>query len=69
MMREKGLRSRTVKKFRVTTTDSTHGLPVAQNLLNQQFQTTAPNKVWVTDITYIWTVQNVRSKQLILYSF
>lgn len=57
MMREKGLRSRTVRKFRVTTTDSTHGLPVAPNLLNQQFQTTAPNKVWVTDITYIWTSQ------------
>jgi putative transposase len=57
MMREKGLRSRTMKKFRVTTTDSNHRLPVAPNLLNQQFHTSAPDKVWMTDITYIWTRQ------------
>ncbi|KRF30545.1 transposase [Paenibacillus sp. Soil787] len=57
IMREKGLRSCTVKKYKVQTTDSNHKMPVAANLLNQQFQTTAPNKVWVTDITYIWTRQ------------
>ncbi len=57
IMREKGLRSCTVKKFKVPTTDSDHNLPVAPNLLNQQFETTAPNKVWMTDITYIWTRQ------------
>lgn len=57
IMREKGLRSRTVKKFKVTTTDSNHSLPIAENLLNQKFETTAPNKVWMTDITFIWTRQ------------
>lgn len=41
------------KKFKVTTTDSNHNRPIAPNLLNQTFKTTAPNKVWMTDITYI----------------
>jgi putative transposase len=42
------------KKFRVTT-DSKHHLPVAPNLLDRQFAPLAPNRVWVTDITYIPT--------------
>jgi putative transposase len=43
------------KKFRVTT-DSRHSLPVAPNLLNRRFaDTTAPNQVWLADITYIPT--------------
>lgn len=57
IMRKLGIRSRTVKKFRVNTTDSNHSLPVAPNLLNQDFTTYAPNKVWVADITYIRTAQ------------
>jgi putative transposase len=57
IMQEKGLRSITAKNFRVTTTDSNHDLPVAPNLLNQNFTTYAPNTVWVTDITYIRTRQ------------
>lgn len=57
IMREKGLRACTVKKFKVQTTNSNHNLPVAPNLLNQQFHTSAPGKVWVADITYIWTRQ------------
>ncbi|TXK65373.1 IS3 family transposase [Paenibacillus sp. N3.4] len=57
IMRENGLHSCTVKKYKVQTTDSNHKQPIAGNLLNQQFKTTAPNKVWVTDITYLWTRQ------------
>ncbi|RCW38795.1 transposase InsO family protein [Paenibacillus prosopidis] len=53
LMSENGLRSCVSKKFRVNTTDSNHTLPIAPNVLNQNFHTTAPNKVWVTDITYI----------------
>lgn len=53
IMRELGLRSCTAKKYKVQTTDSNHDLPIAPNLLNQNFSTTAPNQVWVTDITYI----------------
>jgi putative transposase len=49
-----GIRCKQKRKFRATT-DSKHTLPVAENLLNQQFETTAPNRVWVTDITYIPT--------------
>ncbi|WP_397347580.1 IS3 family transposase [Paenibacillus sp. 32O-W] len=53
LMRENNMRSCVSKKFKVTTTDSNHTSPIAPNLLNQNFKTTAPNKVWVTDITYI----------------
>ncbi|WP_317980352.1 IS3 family transposase [Paenibacillus glycanilyticus] len=53
LMHENGLRSCVSRKFRVATTDSNHANPVAPNVLNQNFVTTAPNKVWVTDITYI----------------
>jgi hypothetical protein len=37
------------------TTDSKHGLAVADNLLGQKFEATAHGQVWVTDITYIPT--------------
>ena len=49
-----GLRCKQVRKFKVTT-NSNHGLPVAENLLNQKFDTTRPNETWVTDITYVPT--------------
>lgn len=39
----------------VRTTDSNHPHPIAPNLLDRQFSVDAPNKVWVSDITYIWT--------------
>ena len=42
------------KKFKVTT-DSKHNLPVAQNLLNREFSVNAPDRVYVSDITYLWT--------------
>jgi len=49
-----GIRCKQVKKFKATT-DSDHNLPVAENILGQNFEVTEPNKVWVTDITYIPT--------------
>ncbi|WNS76341.1 IS3 family transposase [Bacillus sp. DTU_2020_1000418_1_SI_GHA_SEK_038] len=52
-MQELGLRSCVSKKFKVITTNSNHDYPVAPNKLNQNFTTSAPNKVWVADITYI----------------
>jgi transposase InsO family protein len=39
----------------VKTTDSTHPLPVAPNLLKQQFSVEKPNTHWSADITYLWT--------------
>jgi putative transposase len=49
-----GIRCKQRRKFRATT-DSKHTFPVAENLLHQQFKTTGPNEVWVSDITYIPT--------------
>ncbi len=49
-----GLRCVQKRKFKATT-DSKHTLPVAENILEQQFEATVPNQVWVTDITYIPT--------------
>jgi transposase InsO family protein len=49
-----GLRCKQSKKFKVTT-QSNHDMAIAPNLLNQQFNPSRPNEVWVTDITYVWT--------------
>ena len=46
-----GERAKAAKKFKATT-NSRHNLPVALNLLGQDFTTTAPNQKWVGDITY-----------------
>jgi len=54
LMATEGIRAKMKRKFRATT-DSRHSHPVAANLLNRDFQTKEINKVWVTDITYIWT--------------
>jgi len=42
------------RKF-VHTTDSSHNLPVAENLLNRNFRPKAPNQAWAADITYVRT--------------
>jgi transposase InsO family protein len=49
-----GIRCKQTKKFK-TTTDSSHTLPVAENVLDQKFEVSGPNSVWVSDITYIPT--------------
>lgn len=49
-----GIRCRQKRRFKVTT-DSNHNFPIAPNLLNQQFEATRSNQVWVADITYIPT--------------
>ncbi|MDF0676354.1 MAG: IS3 family transposase [Nitrospira sp.] len=51
-----GLRCQQVRRFTITT-DSTHALPVAENVLAQTFATRRPNEAWVTDITYVPTVE------------
>jgi putative transposase len=54
LRRKFGIRCRQKKKFKATT-DSRHKLLVAENLLGQDFKVWAPNKVWVSDITYVPT--------------
>ena len=54
IMRSNGWRARAAKKFKATT-NSNHQLPVAPNLLQQNFSANRPNEKWVSDITYIWT--------------
>ncbi len=54
IMRQKGLKARQKKKFKQTT-DSNHSHPVAENILNRNFIVDEPNRVWVSDITYLWT--------------
>lgn len=64
------------RKFKATTY-SDHNLPVANNLLNQNFNINKPNTVWVTDISYIstregWlylaTVKDICTKEIVGWS-
>ena len=54
IMRYDGIRAKTTKKFKATT-DSKHTMPVAENLLNREFEAKRPNAVWTTDISFLWT--------------
>ena len=54
LRQELGLRCKQKRRFKATT-NSRHAFPVADNLLNQTFEPTRPNEVWVTDITYVMT--------------
>src|SRR5262249_37255820 len=56
LMRETGIAAKTTRKYRCTT-DSNHDLPVADNLLDRQFDPASPNEAWVADITYVPTRQ------------
>jgi len=55
LMGDNDIRAKTARKFRVRTTDSNHDLPVADNLLDRQFDPSQANEAWVADITYIPT--------------
>ena len=68
IMRESAIVAVTSRKFKVTT-DSDHSLPVAPNLLNRQFSADAPNKVWLSDITYIYTQEKWQYLATIMDSY
>lgn len=76
LMREAGITAK-VKRRSVRTTDSNHSLPVADNVLDRQFDPTEPNATWVADITYIPTregwvylaaVEDLFSRQVVGWS-
>ena len=54
LMRQHGLRARRAPRCMVTT-DSDPALPVAENVLDRQFEVEVPNARWAADITHIWT--------------
>jgi len=53
-LQRQGLRPVYKRPYRVTT-DSTHSLPVATNLLDRRFEGWQPNQAWVSDITFVAT--------------
>jgi transposase InsO family protein len=54
LMRREGIAAKTRRKFRVTT-DSNHGRPVAENVLDRRFEPVAANQAWAADITHVAT--------------
>ena len=76
LMSEAGVVAKTRRKFR-RTTDSNHDHPVAENVVDRQFEPEAPNRVWTADITYIPTregwlylaaVEDLYSRQVVGWS-
>jgi transposase InsO family protein len=76
LMRTHGIAARARRKFRVTT-DSNHDRPVAENVVDRQFQPQKPDRTWTADITYIATgegwlylaaVEDLDSKRIVGWS-
>jgi putative transposase len=76
LMRQLGVAAKTKRKFRCTT-DSNHDRPIAENIVDRQFEPEAPNQVWTADITYIPTregwlylaaVEDLYSRQVVGWS-
>jgi len=56
LMRQLGLKVKISRRYKLTT-DSRHSFPVAQNLVNRNFEVGSPNATWAADITYVWTLE------------
>ncbi len=55
LMRENGIIAKRARRFRPATTESRHDLPIVGNVLDRRFRVEAPNRVWASDLTYVWT--------------
>jgi transposase InsO family protein len=58
LMKQEGLCGRQKARYHVQTTDSNHDQPIVPNRLAEAPKATAPNQIWVADITYIQTGEN-----------
>ncbi len=56
IMRENDIQCKQRRRYKVTT-NSQHKLPIAENILDRNFTVLEQNKVWVADITYLWTLE------------
>jgi transposase InsO family protein len=56
-MRDLGLKARQKRAFKPKTTDSNHPHPIARNLLKDAGKPNSPDRIWVSDITYIHTAE------------
>lgn len=56
IMKKAGIKATKTKKF-IPTTDTNHPYPVAPNLLNRNFKVDRLAQAWVSDITYVRTIQ------------
>jgi putative transposase len=56
LMKREGIAARKKRRF-ARTTDSNHANPIAPNLLARKFEASMPNAAWVTDVTYVWTLE------------
>jgi transposase InsO family protein len=73
LMKKNQIIAKTKRRFKITT-QSKHTHPIAQNLVNRKFSSDRPNRLWVSDITYLWTkegwsylaaVMDVYSRQIV----
>jgi putative transposase len=76
LMQQHGIAAKTKRKFRCTT-DSNHAHPVAENIVDRDFNPKAANRTWSADITYIPTaegwlylavVEDLYSRQIVGWS-
>ncbi len=56
LMRDNGLKALQKRRYKKTT-DSSHGGPIAANLLDRDFGCDGPDQKWGADISYIWTAE------------
>lgn len=57
LMRVQGLRARPRRRGLPSDRGERPSGAIAPNLLDRQFQATAPNQKWVADFTYLWTAE------------